>query len=80
MTMEALMIILGVILAYFVFVALAVVLARMIFPRIEINEDELLGIDNLKMKRRNNKNKSGNSLQKKYSLHHGKISTGYTMP
>lgn len=81
MTMDALIIILGVIIAYFVFVALAVVLARIMFPKIDIDESELLEIGVLKMKKnaKGLKRKVVNQLNKKYSIESGKMPTGYTM-
>lgn len=77
--MEALFIILGVIVAYFVFVALAVVLARIMFPKIDIDESELLDIGVLKMKRnaKGMRRKVTDQLNK--SIPSGKITTGYTM-
>lgn len=77
--MEALFIILGVIVAYFVFVALAVVLARIMFPKIDIDESELLDVGVLKMKRKTKgmRRKVADQLNK--SIPSGKIPTGYTM-
>lgn len=77
--MEALIIILGVIIAYFVFVALAVVLARIMFPKIDIDESELLDIGVLKMKRnaKGIRRKVADKLNK--TIPAGKIPTGYTM-
>lgn len=76
--MEALIIILGVIVAYFVFVGLAVVLARIMFPKIDIDESELLDIGVVKMTRRAKgmRRKVADQLNKSIS---GKIPTGYTI-
>lgn len=77
--MEALIIILAVIVAYFVFVALAVVLARVMFPKIDIDEAELLDIGVLKMKRnaKGLRRKVTDQLTK--SIPSKEISGGYTM-
>lgn len=79
--MEALIIILGVIVAYFVFVALAVVLARIMFPKIDIDESELFDIGVLKMKHNAKKmrRKAMDQMKKTYSIPSGKISGEYTM-
>jgi hypothetical protein len=80
--MEALMIVMGIVFAYLVFIALALVLARMIFPKIEIEEDEFLdmGFISRKESKKVRSNKSGSRYRKNYSLRSGKVSTGYTMP
>lgn len=77
--MEALIIVLGVIVAYFVFVALAVALARIMFPKIDIDESELLDIGVLKMKHnaKGMHRKVADQLNK--SIPSEKIPTGYTM-
>ena len=75
--MEALIIILGVIIAYLVFVALAVVLARIIFPKIDIDESELLDIGVVKMKR--HAKGIRRKVNQKYSIQSGNVSSGYTM-
>lgn len=81
MTMEALIIILGVIVAYFVFVAMAVVLARIMFPKIDIDESELLdiGVHRMKKQTKSMRRKVADQLNKKYPIPSGKIPTGYTM-
>lgn len=80
--MEALMIVLGVVFAYLVFVGLAVVLARMIFPKIEIGEDELIDARTLSFGKhaRTKKQRHQPRGEKKYSLRTRKLSTGYTFP
>lgn len=60
--MDTVVIILGVVFSYFVFVSLAVVLAKMIFPKIELEEDDFLSKDLLIRK------KSRKTKEKQFSL------------
>jgi hypothetical protein len=75
--MDALFIVLGIIIAYVAFMALAVGLARVMFPKIDIDEAELLDLGVLKMKSRAKKLK-GKVAGQFRKLPAGKIRTGYT--
>nr|PZN53309.1 MAG: hypothetical protein DIU61_09760 [Bacteroidota bacterium] len=75
--MNALIIILGIIIAYVAFMALAVGLARVMFPKIDIDEAELLDLGVLKMKSKAKKLK-GKVAGQFRKLPSGKIPTGYT--
>ena len=75
--MDALIIVLGIIIAYVAFMALAVGLARLMFPKIDIDEAELLDLGVLKMKSRAKKFKSKVAREFR-KLPGGKMQTGYT--
>lgn len=68
--MDALIIILAIILAYVAFVTITVALARVMFPKIELKESELIGDGLVKLTNRIKKVRSNirtTSYQKKYS-------------
>jgi len=70
--MNALIIILGIILAYVAFVTITIGLARLMFPKIDIDDNELLGdgIVNLANNVKKMRSKMVSPAQpKKYSLH-----------
>ncbi|MDV3307760.1 MAG: hypothetical protein LOY03_02970 [Cyclobacteriaceae bacterium] len=75
--MDALIIVLGIIIAYVAFMALAVGLARVMFPKIDIDEAELLDLGVLKMKSKAKKLK-GKVAGQFRKLPSGKIHSGYT--
>lgn len=75
--MDALIIVLGIIISYVAFMALAVGLARVMFPKIDIDEAELLEIGVLKMKSKAKKLK-GKVVGQFRKIPTGKISSGYT--
>jgi hypothetical protein len=68
--MDALIIILGIILAYVAFVTITIALARIMFPKIEIKDSELIGEGLVKLTdkmKRIRSNIRTTSYQKKYS-------------
>lgn len=68
--MDALIIILGIIFAYVAFVTITIGLARIMFPKIEIKDDELIGEGLVKLTDRVKKIRSkisSTAYPKKYS-------------